>query len=124
MCRVLEVNRSSYRYWCDNPKKAPLQRLRLIAELKRWFGLSNGSAGERTLVTLLGNSGFEVSRLLVNKLMKQEGLVSRQLPAHKYAAAEKELLSRPNTLGRKFNSDRILYFHGHKSYSCMGGIVY
>ena len=123
MCRVLEVNRRSYRYWCDNPKKTPLQRLRLIAELKRWFGLSNGSAGERTLVTLLGNSGFEVSRWLVNKLMKQEGLVSRQLPQHKYAAVEKELLSIPNTLGRKFNPDRIIYFHGHKIYSCIEGIV-
>jgi len=70
------------------------------------FGLSNGSAGERTLVTLLGTSDFKVSRWLVNKLMKQEGLVSRQLPQHKYAAAEKKHLSIPNTLGRKFNPEK------------------
>ena len=106
MCRVLEINRSSYRYWREHPKKTPPERLKLIAELKRWFGLSNGSAGERTLVTLLGTSGFKVSRWLVNKLMKQEGLVSRQLPQHKYAAAEKEHLSIPNILGRKFNPEK------------------
>jgi len=45
--------------------------------MKRWFTLSNGSAGERSLVTLLATSGFNVSRWLVNKLMTQEGLVSR-----------------------------------------------
>ena len=102
MCRVLEVNRSSYRYWCSRPDVVNPQRLKLIAELKRWFGLSNGSAGERTLVSLLATSGFKVSRWLVNKLMKQEGLVSRQLPSHKYAKAEKEHLSIPNVLDQNF----------------------
>ena len=78
----------------------------MIAELKRWFGLSNGSAGERNLVTLLATSGYKASRWLVNKLMKQEGLISRQLPTHKYAKSEKEHLSIPNTLARRFNPTR------------------
>jgi len=55
----------------------PVQRLKLIAELKRWFDLSLGSAGQRTLVSLLATSDFKVSRWLVSKLMTQEGLVSR-----------------------------------------------
>ena len=67
--------------------------------------MSNGSAGERTLVTLLALSGFKVSRWLVSKLMKQEGLVSRQLPAHKYAKSEKEHVLIPNVLGRCFNPE-------------------
>lgn len=75
----------------------------MIAELKRWFGLSNGSAGERTLVSLLATSGYKLSRWLVNKLMKQEGLISRQLPTHKYAEAEKEHLAIPNLLKREFS---------------------
>lgn len=58
--------------------------------------MSNGSAGERTLVTLLALSGFKVSRWLVSKLMKQEVLVSRQLPAQKYAKSEKEHVLIPN----------------------------
>ena len=73
--------------------------------MKRWFGLSHGSAGERSLVTMLATSGYKVSRWLVNKLMKQEGLISRQLPTHKYAKSEKEHLSIPNTLARRFNPD-------------------
>ena len=103
---MLGVNRSSYRYDRDNPQKTSPSRIKLIAELKRWFGLSNGSAGERTLVGLLAISGFKVSRCLVNKLMKQEGLVSRQLPQHRYAAAEKEHLCIPNVLARNFNPER------------------
>ncbi len=42
----------------------------------------------------------------MNKLMKQEGLVSRQLPNHKYAMAEKEHLALPNVLGREFSPDK------------------
>ena len=99
------MNRSSYRYWHAHPKQQSAPRIRLVAELKRWFGLSNGSAGERTLVTLLGNSGFKVSRWLVNKLMKEHGLLSRQLPSHKYAKAEKEHISIPNKLNRAFTVD-------------------
>jgi len=55
---------------------------------------------------LLATSGFNISRWLVNKLMKQEGLVSRQLPTHKYATAEKEHLSIPNVLGRDFSPEK------------------
>jgi putative transposase len=71
--------------------------------MKRWFGISHGSAGERTLVNLLATSDYKVSRWLVNKLMKQEALVSRQLPTHKYAKGEREHLSIPNVLNRNFN---------------------
>ena len=102
LCRVLEVNRSRYRYWCDHPPTIEPERIKLVAELKRWFSLSLGSAGQRTLVTLLATSGFKVSRWLVRKLMKQEGLVSRQLPQHRHAKAEKEHLCIPNVLERDF----------------------
>jgi len=66
------VHRSSYRYWLSHPPKTQPGRLKLIAEMKRWFGVSHGSAGERSLVTMLATSGYKVSRWLVNKLMKQE----------------------------------------------------
>ncbi|PWQ96025.1 IS3 family transposase, partial [Leucothrix arctica] len=82
------------------------QRLKLIAELKRWFGLSGGSAGQRSLVTLLVSTGFNVSRWLVRKLMKQAGLVSRQQPTHRYAKAEKVHLSIPNVLNRQFQPSK------------------
>ena len=62
---MLEVNRSSYRYWSGRLKKVPVHRLKLIAKLKRWFDLSLGSAGQRTLVSLLATSDFKVSRWLI-----------------------------------------------------------
>ncbi len=106
LCRVLDVNRSNYRYWCDRPEKVSPHRLKLIAELKRWFGLSMNSAGQRTLVSLLATSGFNVSRWLVKKLMQQEGLVRLQLPQHKYAKSENERLCIPNVLGRNFKPNK------------------
>lgn len=99
---MLEVNRSSYRYWRHAAQPISPQRLRLIAELKRLFGLSLGSAGQRSLVNMLAQAGFTVSRWLVAKLMKQEGLVSRQLPRHRYAKAEKAHTLIPNVLARQF----------------------
>lgn len=74
--------------------------------MKRWFAISNGSAGERSLVKLLASSGHKVSRWLVNKLMKQAGLISRQIPGHKYAKSEKAHLSIPNILNRHFRPGR------------------
>ena len=102
LCEVLDVNRSSYRYWLTHPKQTTPARLTLVAELKRLFGLSLGSAGQRSLVTMLRQAGFTVSRWLVRKLMKQEGLVSRQRPQHRYAKAEKAHTLIPNVLSRQF----------------------
>ncbi len=97
------MHRSSYNYWAKRPKAIKPERLKLIAGLKRWLSLNNGSAGQRTLVSLLTTSGYQVSRWLVSKLMKQEGLVSRQWPSHKYAKAEKAHLAIPNLLDRQFS---------------------
>ena len=69
----------------------PVQRFKLIAELKRWFGLSLGSAGQRTLVSLLATADFKVSR---------------QLPQHKYAKSEQGHLCIPNVLGRTCKPDK------------------
>ena len=77
-------------------------RISLIAELKRWFSKSGGSAGQRTLSRLLAKSKHSASRWLIRRLMKQDNLVSRQLPTHKYSMAEREHLSIPNRLNREF----------------------
>jgi len=79
------------------------ERTRLIGAMKRWFNISHGSADQRSLVTMLAASGFKVSRWLIGKLMKQAGLISRQLPTHKYAQGEKEHLCIPNVLARNFS---------------------
>lgn len=103
LCSLFEVHRSSYRYWLNRTSTPSPERIRLIAAMKRWFGISHGSAGQRSLVTMLAASDFKVSRWLVSKLMKQAGLVSRQLPTHKYAKGEKEHVCIPNVLARNFS---------------------
>ena len=70
---MLEVHRSGYRYWRGRSQKVSVQRLTLMAELKPWLGLSLGSAGQRTLVSLLTTAAVKVSRWLVSKLIKQQG---------------------------------------------------
>ncbi|MCE2596733.1 IS3 family transposase [Motilimonas cestriensis] len=105
LCKAFKVNRSSYRYWVERRHELDPKRLKLISELKRWFGKSCGSAGQRTLQVLLADSGFKASRWLIRKLMKEKGLVSRQIPSHRYAKAEKEHLGIPNLLDRNFKPD-------------------
>jgi len=102
LCLLFKVHRSSYKYWKTRTKVVSRTRLDLVAALKRWFGISRGSAGQRSLVKLLEVSNFNVSRWLVRKLMKQHGLYSRQLPSHRYALHEKDYLGIPNALGRNF----------------------
>lgn len=48
------------------------------------FSLSSGSAGQRTLLTLLNSDEIYSTRYLVRKIMRQEGLTSRQPPKHSY----------------------------------------
>ena len=79
--------------------------MKLIAAIKRLFRLSQGSAGERTLKHMLETEGYSASRWLLNKIMGQEGLVSRQLPSHRYARAEKAHINIPNLLNRDFKPD-------------------
>ena len=106
LCQVLGVHRSSYRAWCTRDYKRSAYQIKLIAALKRSFSLSNGSAGQRTLVSLLAPLGFKVSRWKVGKLMKQESLVSRQVPRHRYPSAEKVHLGIPNVLDRNFSPQK------------------
>lgn len=68
--------------------------------------MSKGSAGQRTLVSMLGNSGFKTSRYLVRKLMKSEGLESCQLSKHQYKKSGQEHLLIPNVLNRRFNVEK------------------
>ena len=54
--------------------------------------MNDNVAGERSLVKLLAISGFNASRWLIKKLMRQEGLINRQFPITQYAKSEKKHL--------------------------------
>jgi putative transposase len=78
------------------------ERVKQLAEVKRIHNLSNGSAGARTVATMATTEGFPMSRYVASKRMKELGLVSCQLPLHRYKKTGNEHLAIPNTLNREF----------------------
>jgi len=79
--------------------------LKQLAEVKRIRSLINGSAGARSVATMLTTEGFPMSPYLASKRVKELALVSCQLPLHRYKKTGNEHLAIPNTLNREFAAD-------------------
>lgn len=60
--------------------------------VKSIYTESNNSAGARTIATISTERGLALSRYVATRLMKEQGLVSCQLPSHQYKKATQELL--------------------------------
>jgi len=67
---------------------------------------SNGSAGARTIASILSDRGIPLSRYRAGRLMNELELVSCQVPKHSYKKADQEHLYVPNILDRKFDVSR------------------
>lgn len=106
LCQVFEVHRSSYRYWRVSSTKIRAGDLRADAEVKAAYELSGGSAGSRTLATLVTNEGYALSRYRASKAMKRQGFVSCQPPKHNYKPAIKVHSEIENHLNREFSPIR------------------
>ena len=72
MCRVLQVNRSTYYY---EAKSAP-DESELISNIMEIFENSRHNYGTRKIKKELENQGKQISRRRIGRIMKQEGLVS------------------------------------------------
>lgn len=103
LCDTFGVHRSSYRYWIKNSKKIRLEDLRTDIEVKAAHELSGGSAGSRTISTLVTREGYGISRYRASKSMKRQGLVSCQPPRHNYKPANKANINIENRLNREFS---------------------
>ena len=68
--------------------------------------LSGGSAGARTIASIVSQRGEKLSRYVASKLMKELRLVSNQLPKHAYKRADKLHVAIPNELDRQFLVNR------------------
>ena len=77
MCRVLQVNRSTYYYEAKQPPDEP----GLASEIKEIFFASRNNYGTRKIKKELRETGKQVSRRRVGRIMKQEGLVSNYTTA-------------------------------------------
>lgn len=77
MCRVLQVNRSSYYY---EAKQKP-DESGLASEITQIFRASRNNYGTRKIKKELMDAGKQVSRRRIGRIMKQEGLVSNYTTA-------------------------------------------
>ena len=64
---------------------------------------SNGSAGARSIALMVSALGTPLSRYRATGFMKRLGLVSTQLPRHRYKKASQPHSDIPNTLDREFS---------------------
>ncbi len=65
--------------------------------------MSRGSAGSRTLVSMLRSENIEIGRFKVRKIMQEAGLMSKQPGSHRYKHAKSERPDIPNLLKREFS---------------------
>ena len=77
MCRVLQVNRSSYYY---EAKQKP-DESELSSEITEIFKASRNNYGTRKIKKELMKTGKQVSRRRIGRMMKQNGLVSNYTTA-------------------------------------------
>ncbi len=75
MCRVLQVNRSTYYY---EAKQTP-DDSELSSEITEIFKASRNNYGTRKRKKELMKTGKQVSRRRIGRIMKQEGLVRLRL---------------------------------------------
>lgn len=105
MCEVLEVHRSTYKYWQQRDKGLSPDVARLHSLVKEVYRLTGGSTGARTIANIVTNDEshtVSLSRYRATKLMKKLDLVSCQLPQHSYKQATQEHIAIPNFLDRQF----------------------
>ena len=101
MCRVLQVNRSSYYY---EAKQKPGES-ELASEITQIFRASRNNYGTRKIKKELMDAGKQVSRRRIGRIMKQEGLVSNyttaQFKPQKDTCSESKT---ENVLNRQFQN--------------------
>ncbi|OUR92080.1 hypothetical protein A9Q81_17125 [Gammaproteobacteria bacterium 42_54_T18] len=70
--------------------------------VKSIYAENNSSAGARTIAGIATTRGLPLSHYVATRLMKEQGLVSCQLPNHKYKKVTQAHVAIPNTLERQF----------------------
>jgi len=79
LCRLLEVQRSAYYEWREQPGKViAMQELALRRRMKELFALSRESLGSRTMMQNLRLEGFEIGRDRTRRLMQRLQLRVKQ----------------------------------------------
>lgn len=103
LCQLFGVHRSSYRYQRKNSRGPNAERVVKRSLVNEVWSASAGSAGARSIAAMVRTKGIKLGRWLSARLMKELGIVSCQMPKHKYQRGGKEHVEIRNILGRQFN---------------------
>lgn len=103
---MFAIPRSSYQYRREQARRVCPERERLKAAAIEIHATSRGAAGARTISGMLKQRGEAVGRYKVASLMKEAGLVSKQLKQHRYSSSGKPAEVADNVLNRQFDVDR------------------
>lgn len=76
---MFELPRSCYYAHLARRRRVDVRRVSLRSRVNELFSQSRSSAGSRSLVAMLRDEGVEVGRFKVRRLMKEQGLISKQL---------------------------------------------
>ena len=105
VCSAFGIARSSYYEHRLRRSRVDIERLTLRATVRELFNQSRRSAGSRTIMMQMRDSGFDVGRFKVRRLMQELGLESQQPRPSAYRKALVERPDIPNRLNRQFTAD-------------------
>lgn len=100
---MLGVQRSQFYYHKKQQQRGNVERDALRQRAAELHLMSRGSAGARTLSSMLKQEGKQVGRYKAGRLMKEAGLISHQPGKHRYRVRDKASRIANNELNRCFN---------------------
>lgn len=102
VCQVFGITRSTYYDYRSRSRRVDTEREALKQQVERIFHESRGSAGTRTIKTLLAKESICIGRFLIGRLMSECHLSCKQPGSHRYKVANTERPDIPNKLNREF----------------------
>jgi putative transposase len=106
LCEAFGLCYSTLKYQRRQAKQINPARIALQASIRACHRQRNGSAGARTLATMVSLQGLPLSRYRAGRLMKQLDIHSTQQRKHRYRKATQMHLAIDNTLDRKFTAEQ------------------
>lgn len=102
VCSAFGIARSSYYEHRLRRSRVDIERLTLRATVRELFNQSRRSAGSRTIMMQMRESGADVGRFKVRRLMQEMDLICQQPRPPAYRRATVERPDIPNRLNRQF----------------------
>ena len=106
LCEAFGLHRSTLNYRRVVARRVDPMKIKLNSMVKSAHKLSNGSAGARSIAHIVTRLGVPLSRYRATGFMKRLGLVSSQLPKHRYKKATQPHCEVPNLLNREFDAEK------------------